>query len=707
MRLRVGGVRFGRLWENVSMMMERRTLCRRLGEWSLLPLLTLMMVGCPLGDQTPPDGNGDGNGGGQPIPPIVVPVAVLPDANAGQVEQEGEGLFVQLTAIPAEGWSFERWSGTTQSTLNPLSILATDATELTAHFRVIPPPDSDGDGVPDGSDLCSGTAPGEVVDDDGCSGTQRDSDNDGVADAFDLCPNTPAGEAVDELGCGPSQVDSDGDGVVDSIDQCPNTPEGEEVGDDGCTDAERDTDNDGVPDAIDNCPLVPNAGQADSDGDGIGDACDNCPQHANSSQIDTDGDGTGDTCDNCPSISNPNQTDSDGDGRGDACDNCPQHANANQADADGDGVGNVCDNCPVDSNADQADSDGDGVGDACDLCPNTPPGEPANEDGCGASQLDSDDDGVSDGSDNCPLIPNADQADTDMDGLGDVCDNCPTVFNPDQTDSDDDGVGNECDNCPSRSNPLVLYQAGDSQGDCAIDEGLIDGDGLWQPDVDCDGWGDLCDNCPEAANADQADSDGDGVGNVCDECPNSQSGTRSGPTGCPIWDTTMSLFQGYPDYAYRLPESYELNASNQLLAMNLKVDTTSIAQVWGALSGLVVNERIPPGQVVETFSAVASGSQLMHKMRVDEFQLTFVNDQNATLTFDYRVTEVIDGFEDTYRYHGQMAGSVSFVQGGLNITWNSVSGTLTNCFVCDGSDNFDEPLSGVFPSPLGTWRSGN
>jgi hypothetical protein len=96
-----------------------------------------------------------------------------------------------------------------------------------------PPSDSDGDGVPDSSDLCPGTAPGTPVNASGCP-TQPppnggcttpapgagwvcvnggwlppghpgipagDSDGDGVADASDLCPGTPPGTAVDANGC--------------------------------------------------------------------------------------------------------------------------------------------------------------------------------------------------------------------------------------------------------------------------------------------------------------------------------------------------------------------------------------------------------------------------------------------------------------------------------------------------------------------------
>ncbi len=58
-----------------------------------------------------------------------------------------------------------------------------------------------------------------------------DSDRDGVIDTFDRCPDTPAGAPVDSRGC---PLDSDKDGVADYLDKCPDTPAGVAVSANGC-----------------------------------------------------------------------------------------------------------------------------------------------------------------------------------------------------------------------------------------------------------------------------------------------------------------------------------------------------------------------------------------------------------------------------------------------------------------------------------------
>jgi hypothetical protein len=176
--------------------------------------------------------------------------------------------------------------------------------------------DTDGDGVPDDQDICSG------FDD------TVDTDHDGVPDGCDACPQDAENDAdgdgicgeTDACALGDDRLDADSDGTADACDLCPQ-------------DAANDADNDGICGNFDNCPTVANANQSDADGDRIGDAC---------------------------------EVDNDGDGVIDDNDNRPLEPNVDQADADGDGFGNACD----------ADNDNDGVVDAGDLCSSTPLGEP-------------------------------------------------------------------------------------------------------------------------------------------------------------------------------------------------------------------------------------------------------------------------------------------------------------------------------------------
>ncbi|HNS52525.1 MAG TPA: ExeM/NucH family extracellular endonuclease [Anaerolineae bacterium] len=77
-----------------------------------------------------------------------------------------------------------------------------------------------------------------------------DGDGDGIPDDTDNCPTV----------YNPLQEDADGDGIGDACDACPLDPE-------------NDMDGDGICGDVDNCPYVYNPGQEDGDGDGIGDAC--------------------------------------------------------------------------------------------------------------------------------------------------------------------------------------------------------------------------------------------------------------------------------------------------------------------------------------------------------------------------------------------------------------------------------------------------
>ena len=118
----------------------------------------------------------------------------------------------------------------------------------TAPSACAPPPDTDGDGVPDSTDQCP-SQPAQTAN--GCPPPPPpDADGDGVPDSTDQCPNTAA-QTLN--GCPAPPADSDGDGVPNASDECPDQPAQTA---NGCAAAPTDTDGDGdgVPNASDQCP---------------------------------------------------------------------------------------------------------------------------------------------------------------------------------------------------------------------------------------------------------------------------------------------------------------------------------------------------------------------------------------------------------------------------------------------------------------------
>lgn len=113
-------------------------------------------------------------------------------------------------------------------------------------FRVVQPfgSDPDGDGVPDTLDQCPNTAPGEQVDENGCSCSQKSCDDsdacttDTCNQATAECSNTTVtcddGDPCTTDTCDPATgcmytpdlTDSDGDSVLDCIDECPDSAPG-------------------------------------------------------------------------------------------------------------------------------------------------------------------------------------------------------------------------------------------------------------------------------------------------------------------------------------------------------------------------------------------------------------------------------------------------------------------------------------------------
>ncbi len=139
-----------------------------------------------------------------------------------------------------------------------------------------------------------------------------DSDGDGIPDTTDICPDEPEDKDgyQDDDGC--PDLDNDGDGIIDASDSCPDAPEDKDgyQDDDGCPD--RDNDGDGVPDVSDRCPLEPEdkdnfedddgCPDEDNDGDGFPDAKDQCPNDKETVNGYQDQDGCPDQMDTGPKL---------------------------------------------------------------------------------------------------------------------------------------------------------------------------------------------------------------------------------------------------------------------------------------------------------------------------------------------------------------------------------------------------------------------
>ena len=217
---------------------------------AIVVALSPLLIGQGCG--TPVVSSAGGNTGPEPSgsrssPQSTFEITILSVVGYGQVVLEPAGgkypagTSVTVSAVPAPGWAFSKWSGD-ESSSDPV-ITVSDSRYLIALF--LPIPDLDQDQVPDVSDNCIAQV----------NSDQADEDGDGVGDACDTCPTI----------ANPDQKDSDGDRICD---------------------------------VCDNCPITPNSDQKDTDGDRIGDACDNCPGSANPDQGDIDGDHVGDACDN-------------------------------------------------------------------------------------------------------------------------------------------------------------------------------------------------------------------------------------------------------------------------------------------------------------------------------------------------------------------------------------------------------------------------
>ena len=96
-------------------------------------------------------------------------VQVEPD-DGGNVSQKSEnfisGTKVILVGTANSNYSFSTWSGSINSTSNPLDIIMDEHKSVVAVFKLM---DSDRDGITDDLDECPNTVEGSTVDDNGCN----------------------------------------------------------------------------------------------------------------------------------------------------------------------------------------------------------------------------------------------------------------------------------------------------------------------------------------------------------------------------------------------------------------------------------------------------------------------------------------------------------------------------------------------------------
>ncbi|HTD66196.1 MAG TPA: Ig-like domain-containing protein [Candidatus Limnocylindria bacterium] len=140
------------------------------------------------------------------------------------VRLSANGNYVSEITIPPQGFSITGHSSSSELVsvgeylvllIEPNPVWGGDQPPLESRIYLIDPrtgevrltysrplaPDSDHDGVPDATDQCPGTPLNTLVDEHGCSASQRDTDGDGVTDDRDQCPGMPADVAVNEHGC--------------------------------------------------------------------------------------------------------------------------------------------------------------------------------------------------------------------------------------------------------------------------------------------------------------------------------------------------------------------------------------------------------------------------------------------------------------------------------------------------------------------------
>ena len=127
----------------------------------------------------------------------------------------GENGAVEIRATPHIGYAFVNWTGSSTSTDNPLSVILDSDKSYTGNFeKIVVSTDTDKDGITDDLDICDDTVEGAIVDENGCSDSQKDTDSDGISDDLDTCADTPEGTTVDENGCAVTFLYLDENGIT-------------------------------------------------------------------------------------------------------------------------------------------------------------------------------------------------------------------------------------------------------------------------------------------------------------------------------------------------------------------------------------------------------------------------------------------------------------------------------------------------------------
>ncbi len=410
----------------------------------------------------------------------------------------------------------------------------TDGTEFLGDTKTDPlNPDTDGDKMCDGSKTVDGVCTGGEdkdnngkIDEGETDPKNPDTDGDGLSDGTEITGNNPTNplkaDTDDDKLC-------DGSKTVDGV--CTGGEDKNDNGqiDEGETDPNKaDTDNDGIPDGVElNGKNPTNPNNPDTDGDGlcdgantVGTTCTSGEDKNNNGQIDSN-------------ETDPNKDDTDGDGITDGKEvNGLNPTNPLHADTDGDGlcdgsktVASICDagedkndNGQIDegeTNPNKADTDNGGVNDGQEVKNGTNPLLACDDNGGSCSDGDSDGDGIPDEIEihgENPTNPN--KPDTDNDGLCDGSKAIPGVCdagedknnngkidegetNPNKSDTDGGGIkdGQEVKN---GTDPL---QACDDTNSCG---NMLDSDGDGIPD-------ELETHGSNQTDPNNPDTDGDGL----------------------------------------------------------------------------------------------------------------------------------------------------------------------------------------------------